>query len=37
MTGLTPKGRATARMLRFNDPEQIELRTVLIALDEYPK
>ena len=37
ITGLTPKGRATARMLRFNDPDQIELRAVLVALDEYPR
>jgi hypothetical protein len=37
ITGLTPQGRATARMLHFNDPEQIELRAALMTLGEYPK
>ena len=33
--GITPRGRTTARMLHFNDPDQIELRAALIALGQY--
>jgi 5-methylcytosine-specific restriction endonuclease McrA len=34
--GTTPQGRTTARMLHFNDPEQIELRAALMAAGHYP-
>lgn len=34
--GITPKGRATARLLHFNDDEQVALRSALIALGRYP-
>ena len=34
--GITPEGRTTARMLHFNDPDQVELRAALIALGQYP-
>ena len=33
--GITPPGRTTARMLRFNGPDQVELRVALIALGQY--
>jgi hypothetical protein len=34
--GTTPKGRATARLLHFNDDEQMNLREELIKLGIYP-
>lgn len=34
--GITPQGRTTARILRFNEMEQVELRAALIALGQYP-
>jgi hypothetical protein len=34
--GSTPQGRTTARLLHLNDPDQIELRTALMALGQYP-
>jgi hypothetical protein len=34
--GITPQGRTTARMLHFNDPDQVELRAALIVLGRYP-
>jgi 5-methylcytosine-specific restriction endonuclease McrA len=34
--GTTPQGRTTARMLHFNDPDQVELRAALIVLGQYP-
>lgn len=34
--GLTPQGRTTVRLLHFNAPEQVEVRTALIALRQYP-
>jgi hypothetical protein len=33
--GITAQGRTTARMLHFNDPDQVELRAALIALGQY--
>jgi hypothetical protein len=33
---LTPEGRATVRLLHFNDQERIKERTRLIALGDYP-
>ncbi len=33
---LTPEGRVTARLLRFNDPQRILEREMLLRLDEYP-
>jgi hypothetical protein len=35
LVGLTPRGRATVRMLRFNDMDQVELRMLLIELRQY--
>lgn len=32
----TPEGRVTVSVLHFNDPERVEHRQMLIALDEYP-
>lgn len=34
--GSTPQGRTTVRLLHFNDRDQIELRTALMALGQYP-
>jgi hypothetical protein len=34
--GKTPVGRATVRMLRMNDDDQLALRTNLIRLGRYP-
>ncbi len=34
--GITPKGRATVRLLRFNDDEQVDIRNELIKLGRYP-
>lgn len=34
--GVTPRGRATVRLLRFNDAEQMELRGLLLSLGLYP-
>lgn len=34
---LTASGRATAALLRFNDPSRIERRRGLIALGRYPR
>ena len=34
--GITPKGRATVRLLHFNDEEQINIREELIKLGRYP-
>lgn len=34
--GLTAKGRATVRLLHFNDDEQVDLREELIKLGRYP-
>lgn len=34
--GITPKGRATSRLLHMNDAEQIDLREELINLRRYP-
>ncbi len=34
--GITPQGRTTVRMLHVNDPDQMELRAMLIALGRYP-
>jgi len=36
IAGVTPQGRTTARMLHFNDPDQVEVRAALIALEQYP-
>lgn len=33
---LTPEGRVTARLLRFNDPQRILEREMLLRLGEYP-
>ena len=33
---LTPEGRATALVLRFNDQERIEQRALLLQFDRYP-
>ena len=35
INGITPQGRATARMLHFNDADQVELREPLIGLGHY--
>ncbi|MGH2409155.1 MAG: HNH endonuclease [Chloroflexota bacterium] len=35
INGITPQGRATARMLHFNHADQVELREPLIALGHY--
>jgi hypothetical protein len=34
--GITAKGRATVRLLHFNDDEQVDLREELIKLGHYP-
>jgi hypothetical protein len=34
--GLTPTGRATAQLLRFNDPERLRDREELLAAGRYP-
>jgi hypothetical protein len=34
--GLTPEGRTTVVVLRFNEDGAIQLRQVLAAMDEYP-
>ncbi|MBL8131440.1 MAG: HNH endonuclease [Anaerolineae bacterium] len=34
--GMTPRGRVTARLLNFNDPERTALRAMLIELRRYP-
>jgi hypothetical protein len=34
--GLTPEGRVTAKILKFNTDEQIAARIGLIAIEEYP-
>ena len=34
--GITPSGRTTVRLLHFHDPDQLELRGVLIPLGHYP-
>jgi len=34
--GITPKGRATVRLLHFNEEEQINIREELIKLGRYP-
>ncbi|MBC8098957.1 MAG: HNH endonuclease [Armatimonadetes bacterium] len=36
ITGLTPEGRTTARVLQFNLEERIESRQVLGEIGEYP-
>jgi len=36
IAGITPQGRTTVRMLHFNDPDQLELRALLMALGRYP-
>ena len=33
--GVTPKGRATVRLLHFNDDEQVDIREELIKLGRY--
>lgn len=33
---LTPEGRATALVLRFNDQERVEQRELLLKFDRYP-
>ena len=33
---LTPEGRVTAQLLRFNDPQRILEREMLLRLGEYP-
>jgi hypothetical protein len=35
IVGRTETGRATARLLRFNDPERQSMRTVLLAIGEW--
>jgi hypothetical protein len=34
--GITANGRATVRLLHFNDDEQIDIREELIKLGRYP-
>jgi 5-methylcytosine-specific restriction endonuclease McrA len=34
--GHTATGRATARLLRFNDPERLAVRAALLEIDEWP-
>lgn len=34
--GITPEGRTTVRILRFNDPDQVEARVQLMASGRYP-
>ncbi|MBI1345711.1 HNH endonuclease [bacterium] len=36
IAGLTPIGRATAKLLRFNDPERLAIREALQQMDEWP-
>lgn len=36
IAGLTPAGRATARLLNFNDPERVEFRAILLQAGRYP-
>ena len=36
VAGLTAAGRATARLLKFDDPERIELRSTLQRAGHYP-
>ena len=36
INGLTPMGRATAQLLRFNDPERLRDRGELLAAGRYP-
>ena len=36
IVGLTAVGRATARLLKFDDPERVELRSVLRRAGCYP-
>lgn len=33
---LTPRGRVTARLLRFNDDDRVDERDILIRLKRYP-
>ena len=34
--GITPEGRATVRLLHFNEEQQVDLREDLIKLGRYP-
>jgi hypothetical protein len=36
ITGLTPEGRTTVRVLQMNLDERVESRQALAAIDEYP-
>ena len=36
IAGLTAVGQATARLLKFDDPERIELRSILQRAGRYP-
>ncbi|MEZ4672406.1 MAG: HNH endonuclease signature motif containing protein [Anaerolineae bacterium] len=34
--GISPTGRVTARLLRFNDPDSVDRRRILIGAGRYP-
>jgi hypothetical protein len=36
LEAITPEGRVTIELLRLNSPEQIEVRILLLQLDQYP-
>jgi hypothetical protein len=36
IVGLTPVGRATVALLRFNDPDRVEFRASLMRSGRYP-